>query len=430
MAHLDSSYDSFETFLRGSEGTWAVDLTALNNSGVFGSAILSLGQAENTPYINVAILAENLTPDEAHAQHIHGLFDDDGDPADSRVPTLPDDADGDGFVEVLEGVPAYGDILLTLAGAGGTSPEADFQGQLAYIQSFDLTDMDNLKSPVTGNQYDMEDLMPLVLREIVLHGQNVDSGYGEGTDGEINGEQDGYVGILPVASGEITEIDLEQALDLLAGQRASASGNFRLSAADDVFAAGVGDDIVKGFKGDDVLDGGAGEDVLRGYAGNDRLDGGIGNDLVAGGGGADFLVGGKGADTLRGKVGADVLIGNQHRDMLHGGAGDDRLQGNLGRDTLFGGNGADTLDGGRHNDVLTGGAGADIFTFRNRKNGDDVITDFEDGSDLIAFTRTSLDFEDLTIENQGNDTVISYGPSQITLLGIDANSIERDDFLI
>ncbi|EYD70880.1 calcium-binding protein [Limimaricola hongkongensis] len=430
MAHLDSSYGSFETFLKGSEGTWAVDLTALNNSGVYGSAIVSLGQAENTPYINVAILAENLTPDMAHAQHIHGVFDDDGNPANSRTPTLPDDADGDGFVEVLEGVPAYGDILLSLTGADGMSPMADFQGQLSYIQSFDLTDMDNLMSPVTGNQYDMEDLMPLVLREIVLHGQNVDGGYGEGTDGEINGEQNGYVGILPVASGEIMKIDLEQALDLLGGQRASASGNFRLSAGDDVFAAGVGDDVVKGFKGNDVLDGGADNDVLRGFAGDDRLDGGTGDDLLAGGAGADVLAGGQGHDTLQGKAGTDVLIGNQRRDLLDGGSGDDRLLGNLGRDALNGGDGADTLNGGRHNDMLTGGDGADIFAFRSQKDGDDVVTDFEDGSDLFDFTRTSLEFNDLTIESQGDDAVIRYGDSQITLLGIDAGAIDRDDFLI
>jgi Ca2+-binding RTX toxin-like protein len=430
VAHLNSSYGSFETFLKGSEGTWAVDLTALNNSGVFGSAIVSLGEAEDTPYINVAVLAENLTPDAAHAQHIHGAFDEDGDPANSRTPTLPDDADGDGFVEVLEGVPAYGDILLPLIDEDGMSPMADARGQLSYIQSFDLTDMDNLKSPVTGNQYDMEDLMPLALREIVLHGQNVESGYGEGTDGEIDGTQDGYVGILPVASGEITKIDLEQALDLLAGQRASASGNFRLSADDDVFDAGAGDDVVKGFRGNDVLDGGADNDVLRGFAGNDRLDGGIGNDLLAGGAGADVLAGGKGNDTLQGKAGADVLIGNQQRDTLDGGAGDDRLLGNLGRDTLDGGNGADTLNGGRHNDVLTGGNGADLFVFRSKKDGDDVITDFEDGSDLFDFTRTSLDFEDLSIENQGDDAVISYGESQITLRGVDAEMITEDDFLI
>jgi Ca2+-binding RTX toxin-like protein len=430
MAHLDSSYGSFETFLRSSDGTWAVDLTALNNSGVFGNAIVSLGQAEDKPYINVAILAENLTPDAEHAQHIHGAFDDEGNPANSRTPTLREDTDGDGFVEVLEGVPAYGDILLSLTDAGGMSPMADSQGQISYIQSFDLTDMANLMSPVTGNQYDMEDLMPLMLREIVLHGQNVDGRYGEGTDGEINGEQDGYVGILPVASGEITEIDLDQALNLLAGQRASASGTFRLSAENDVFNAGAGDDIVKGFKGNDIIDGGADNDILRGYAGDDRLDGGTGDDLLAGGGGADVLAGGKGFDTLQGKAGADVLIGNQQGDMLFGNAGNDHLLGNLGRDTLKGGNGDDIINGGRHNDVLTGGNGADIFAFRSKKDGNDVVTDFEDGTDLFDFTRTSLSFDDLTIENQGDDAVISYGSSQITLLGVDAEVIDRDDFLI
>ncbi|MFW8635548.1 hypothetical protein [Cribrihabitans pelagius] len=57
--------------------------------------------------------------------------------------------------------------------------------------------------------------MPLEFREIVLHGQNVGPGFGAGTDGEIDGSQDGFVGLLPVAAGEIEATNRRQALDIL-----------------------------------------------------------------------------------------------------------------------------------------------------------------------------------------------------------------------
>jgi len=57
-----------------------------------------------------------------------------------------------------------------------------------------------------------------------------------------------------------------------------------------------------------------------------------------------------------------------------------------GNDTLNGGTGNDVLFGGAGNDTLTGGEGNDKFVFlANSNSGQDVITDFQAGSDKVIF---------------------------------------------
>jgi Ca2+-binding RTX toxin-like protein len=65
---------------------------------------------------------------------------------------------------------------------------------------------------------------------------------------------------------------------------------FDLTAFNDVFQGGAGDDKVLGRDGDDQLFGGGG---------NDTLDGGLGNDILSGGVGADVLIGEQGADIFK-----------------------------------------------------------------------------------------------------------------------------------
>jgi serralysin len=65
-----------------------------------------------------------------------------------------------------------------------------------------------------------------------------------------------------------------------------------------------------------------------------------------------------------------------------GGAEDERLLGSTGADSLSGGGGDDFLNDGAGADTLTGGAGADVFVF-HRDGAMDLITDFQDGVDLI-----------------------------------------------
>ena len=403
MAHLAPSFTSYASFLDDADEFYAADLIALNSSGVSGQALFAIDTDSNM--LNVLVTADGLAPGEIHVQHIHGLFDEDGDAANSVPPTLQDDADFDGFVEVLEGVPSYGDILLPLLDSDNdettndtpAAPVADAQGNLLYFETFDLTDASNFFSPVTGANYTAEDIMPLILREYVIHGVNVPSGYGEGTDGEIDGTQDGYVPILPAASSEIVEISGNEAETQLEMQMQAAGLETLLTGGDDVYRAGGGMDTVSAGRGDDLVYGGAGNDVLGGNAGADSLFGDEGDDLVNGGRGEDKLYGGVGHDVISGGFDADVIYGDSGEDLIVGGAGDDSvvggsdndniagsggndvISGNAGSDAVYGVGGDDALNGGRGDDLVGGGAGNDAVRgnfgddFMSGAAGDDLI---------------------------------------------------------
>lgn len=303
MAHLDPNFSSYETFLEGADLFYSADLVALNSSGVTGNVLFAIDT--DTNMLNVVVTASGLTANQTHIQHIHGVFDENGDPDNSVSPTLASDADGDGAVEVLEGLPSYGDILLPLDDADGNSPMADAGGNVLFFQSFDLTDDSNFFSPVSGADYTAADLMPLFLREYVIHGVDVPAGLGEGTGGEVDGSG-GYTPILPAASAELVEISQDAALIQLNQQMSDASLSVNLDGQDNDYFAGGGDDTVNAGRGDDQVSGGDGNDVLNGLAGNDQLNGGEGNDDLNGGSGRDVIRGGFGNDNILGGIGSDT----------------------------------------------------------------------------------------------------------------------------
>lgn len=326
MAHLGETFTSFDTFLQSAQATYTVDLVALNSSGVNGTAVVAVGNVEEDgeQYVNVAIVADSMEPGIGVPQHIHGLFDDDGNPIDSTTPDIFSDADRDGMVEVLEGVGSYGDVLLPLSKDGGL-PVTGADGQFVYIQAFDLNDAANFFSPVTMTDYDGEDIMPLTLREIVLHGVTIPEGIGMGTEGEVDGTG-GYTQLLPAAAGEIEAVGTQRARDILDQMRADTGK---------ILIAGDDGDILAGGEGDDVIAGGAGGDNLSGGVGADEVSGGAGNDILSGGAGVDMLAGNGGNDTIAGNGGGDALFGGDGNDFLNGGFGFDRLNGGDGQDTFF-----------------------------------------------------------------------------------------------
>ena len=101
------------------------------------------------------------------------------------------------------------------------------------------------------------------------------------------------------------------------------------------------------------------------------------------------------SDELNGTSDRDRLESLNGQDTLTGDAGNDMLFGNAGDDSLFGGADNDVLIGGAGDDVLTGGAGEDFFALATE--GEDTITDFQLGSDLLGLT--GLNYEDLTFSN-------------------------------
>lgn len=254
----------------------------------------------------------------------------------------------------------------------------------------------------------------------------------------------------------------------------------------DTLEGGSEDDRLSGGDGDDVLSGGSDNDELVGGRGDDTLTGGSGADIytfaTASGDdvitdfepgidridlwhadaatvtvtadGADAVVdtgdcklrvqgasvaavvaalnyvhqtGSAGADNLTGHDGINLLLGEGGADVLSGQGGDDDLAGGGGADTLDGGDGADRLEGGGGNDSLTGGAGSDGFVFEVN-GGDDVVTDFVSGEDVLIFRGLSRD--DLTIEtdpSNGANTRIAFSGGTVTLMGVTASAVAETD---
>ncbi len=121
-------------------------------------------------------------------------------------------------------------------------------------------------------------------------------------------------------------------------------------------------------------------------------------------------------------------------EAIGGTSGDDILNGTSGNDVLIAGAGNDILSGGEGDDVLTGGLGIDTFVFSmTTDSGDDVITDFEVGADVLSFVDViddnssgDIDLGDVIsgVADDGTDITVSLtNGGSITLQGIGNNTV-------
>ncbi len=128
----------------GEAQTFQAPIEVLNNSGATGTALFSL----NGNSLTVKIESQGLVPNAPHAQHIHGKADGRKDfqcPEDNSG-----DTDGDGILNTTEGLPAYGEINVSLTTKGDMTkasglavdrmPTADAQGKLSYERTFAVSD--------------------------------------------------------------------------------------------------------------------------------------------------------------------------------------------------------------------------------------------------------------------------------------------------
>ncbi|SDL10070.1 hypothetical protein SAMN04488034_102288 [Salinimicrobium catena] len=123
--------------------------------------------------LKATVLAAGVTPNQQHAQHLHGFEDG----TNSTCPPMEADENGDGWISLEEGAPYYGAPKLFLDNEDGSFPAASAQGFYTYTRTFDLNGM-NLPA--------WEDM------SVVVHG------------GNAGGE---YIGNLPVACGEVSNLD-------------------------------------------------------------------------------------------------------------------------------------------------------------------------------------------------------------------------------
>lgn len=243
----------------------------------------------------------------------------------------------------------------------------------------------------------------------------------------------------------------------------------------DKIDGGNGADIIYGKKGDDWLRGGAARDKLYGNLGNDSLFGENGSDLIYGGFGDDYIVGGVGNDHMYGEAGVDSFYGEAGDDKIFGDAEDIYANGGKDYDTFsmapttlginleaidienillsngddildftstatavirtfdgndsISGNGSAHIYAGQGDDFIRSGSGYDTLFFVGRW-GHDTVTDFRHGVDLLDLSGSSpMSIADLTITQDGNDTLIQAHLKSIRLTNTDARTIGSDDFI-
>ena len=137
----------------------------------------------------------------------------------------------------------------------------------------------------------------------------------------------------------------------------------------------------------------------------------------------------------------DILFAGAGNDLaeLTDAVGGNRVYGQSGDDTFFfgdnnrgfGGDGDDIfyLIGDRN--ILTGGGGSDQFWFALAEipNDFDTVTDFEVDVDIIGIGGLDVGFSDLTLTQQGNDTLISSNEADLgLLLNVDSTQLDENDF--
>ncbi len=196
------------------------------------------------------------------------------------------------------------------------------------------------------------------------------------------------------------------------------------------------------------ITGTAGNNVLGGGFGADTLIGGMGNDLYRVDA-TDVILeaAGAGIDTVETAASHTLAIplehlrlvgtaaidgtGNGGNNAIWGNAAANTLRGQAGHDVLNGNGGNDVLIGGAGNDQLTGGAGADRFVFAA---GRDVVTDFQDGVDVIVIDRAALGVASAAqviaaCAEQNGDVLLTLGGHALIVRDTTIDAF-RDSFLL
>jgi Ca2+-binding RTX toxin-like protein len=230
--------------------------------------------------------------------------------------------------------------------------------------------------------------------------------------GNNNGDSTNEVGLLESAFGPIEAIGINVGSDALAildqveGEAGGSGVADNITTAEELSQVltdlnpllnltDAGDDLILGNDGDDLIYG----DVLY----TDQLADAQGLTTADGAGwlvfeqleaGAGTDAGWTRADTIQyiednaDLVGTETSSGGASRsggnDTIYAGAGDDRVYGQEGDDIIIGQAG---------DDVLSGGSGNDTFVYTSVLDGQDIVTDFQAGSDVVDL--------DLLLDNLG-----------------------------
>lgn len=150
--------------------------------------------------------------------------------------------------------------------------------------------------------------------------------------------------------------------------------------------------------------------------------------------GMSFVIdGGDGNDTINAIIyDSGIVFGGSGNDSINASFGDIRIDGEAGDDIIVAGGFKDIIRGGTGNDTLTGGGDIDKFMFEEGF-GNDRITDFEAGIDILSFAEWGgpLSFsDDIQISQVGVDTVVTalLTGDTVTLENTDSTTVSVFDF--
>ena len=127
----------------------------------------------------------------------------------------------------------------------------------------------------------------------------------------------------------------------------------------------------------------------------------------------------------------DASINSEGNNRIYAGSGDDTLI--LGMsDRIVGGAGDDKFFATRSgNNIITGGAGADQFWIATAETplSANIITDFSSSEDVIGIAGLGIGFDNLSITQQEDNTLIAVNGSDLAILqGISVDSLIADNF--
>lgn len=179
--------------------------TGFTPSTVTGTSTATVDTVQQT--LRIRYNLTGVEPGIPHLAHIHGNLVNNMVPGsgvrDSRIPTLAQDVDRDGFIEVIEGAATYGPILVDL-GDINTADGNPNDSNLSYDQTFAFANLPfapvNRFDP-NGPKFGLvdvlgDDLMQLDQRHTVVHGLTVP--FEIGNAGAAPNEVDGTTTFLPI----------------------------------------------------------------------------------------------------------------------------------------------------------------------------------------------------------------------------------------
>ena len=137
-------------------------------------------------------------------------------------------------------------------------------------------------------------------------------------------------------------------------------------------------------------------------------------------GGYTSVFGTPDADTLE-VTGTKLVFAGEGNDTVNVSEGDNRIYGDGGDDAFFLGTG----------DYVVGGEGSDQFWVADTELPDTAnrIADFKLDSDVIGFSNLDTSFENLTLTQDGDNTLIALEEKTVAVLtNVDANSLSADSF--